>query len=203
MYVVWASPKITHLLESIASCEVRSMQSRYHRPLKFSFVISIGPGSFTGLRIGLGVAKGLTMASNKPLIPVKTMDALVWQLPGYCPYACVLIPARKGEFYQGIFRSHDGEWKCEGDIQTVMEENFGNSLPSGDIILIGESAGLNKKSRDTWQINKSVIHVLPPFFTMPSGYAVARLGENLLKNGCTANNDDLVPFYLKRFQGVA
>lgn len=165
--------------------------------------ISIGPGSFTGLRIGLGVAKGLTFASNKPLIPVKTMDAMVWQLPGYCPYACVLIPARKGEFYQGIFRFHGGEWKHEGDIQTVLEKNFSDSLPSGDIILIGEPAGLDKKIRDKWQINESAIHVLPPFFAMPSGYAVARLGEDLLKSGYTANSDDLVPFYLKRFQGVA
>jgi tRNA threonylcarbamoyladenosine biosynthesis protein TsaB len=164
--------------------------------------VSIGPGSFTGLRIGLGVAKGMALASEKPVIPVDTMDARIWQLPGYFPHACVHIPARKGEFYQGIYQYKDDGWKRIGEIHTVMEGDFGEALPSGDIVFIGDDTRLNKKRRDLWKINDSIIHVFPPFHSLPSGYTVACAGEDLLKNGHTSNSDELVPFYLKRFQGV-
>lgn len=69
--------------------------------------VSTGPGSFTGLRIGLSTAKGLIMAAEKPLIGVPTLDGLAAQLPFSRYPVCALLDARKKEVFYAFYR-HDG-----------------------------------------------------------------------------------------------
>ena len=61
------------------------------------FAIAVGPGSFTGLRIGLSTVKGLSYATGKPIVSVPTLEAFAWNFP-YCRYpVCTLLDARKKE----------------------------------------------------------------------------------------------------------
>lgn len=66
--------------------------------------VSLGPGSFTGLRIGLSTAKGIVMAANNKMIGVPTLDTLACQLPFSTHQICPVIDARKKEIYTAFFR---------------------------------------------------------------------------------------------------
>ena len=68
-----------------------------------AIVISGGPGSFTGLRIGAATAKGLGLALNKPLVNVPTVDALAYNLYGTDKIICPIMDARRRQVYTGLY----------------------------------------------------------------------------------------------------
>lgn len=162
--------------------------------------VSIGPGSFTGLRIGLGLAKGLAFGLDKPLLAVPTMDGLVSQVPDVCEWACVMLVARRGEVYQGLYRWENGSWKLAGDYDVIPEDTIGDRLPEGEILFLGEGAICH---RGIIQKKVKGARFMTSVQSLPSGYSVAEKGRELLQTGQTVDIDTLVPLYLKRFQGVA
>ena len=72
------------------------------------FVVSRGPGSFTGLRIGLSMVKGLALATGKPVAGVSSLDGIAWQLSHASLPVCTLLDARRGEVYCAVYRFHGG-----------------------------------------------------------------------------------------------
>lgn len=94
-------PEIDHVLK-MSSLKIKDMDF---------FSVSIGPGSFTGLRIGLSTAKGLSFSSGKPIVAVPTLEAFAWHFP-YCRYPiCIMLDARKKEVYTSIFIWYESECK--------------------------------------------------------------------------------------------
>ncbi len=87
--------------------------------------ISSGPGSFTALRIGMSVAKGIAYGLGIPLIPIPTMPAMAASLLAVAGMVMAVIPARKGEYYYASYRSEDlssGVWHnevCRGSAADV------------------------------------------------------------------------------------
>lgn len=160
--------------------------------------VSIGPGSFTGLRIGLGYAKGLAMGLGKPLLDIETMDGLIFFVPPVCEWGCVLLKARKGEAYQGLYH-WDGKWQREGEITVVAADKIGEGLPEEEVCFLGEGAVIyadrihKKYSRACFLQDES----------WQAGYCIASLGIQKLKNDQIADLTTVVPKYIKRFQGVA
>lgn len=69
-----------------------------------AFAVAVGPGSFTGVRIGVSLCKGLAFGTNKPCIPVSTIEALAYNLSGTEGIICPVMDARRNQFYSGIFR---------------------------------------------------------------------------------------------------
>ena len=72
------------------------------------FAISIGPGSFTGLRIGVTTVKGLAMATGKPVVSVPSLDSIAANISDETSYICPIVDAKKGNVYAALYTSHRG-----------------------------------------------------------------------------------------------
>ncbi len=72
-----------------------------------ALAVSLGPGSFTGLRIGMSTIKGLAWATGKPLAGIPTLDALAANIPAVPYQICPVLDARKGEIYTALYRQGD------------------------------------------------------------------------------------------------
>jgi tRNA threonylcarbamoyladenosine biosynthesis protein TsaB len=105
--------------------------------------LAIGPGSFTGLRIGLASALGLAFGTRRTLVPVPTLAALAFQAetPGLC---APLLDARRGEVYAGLY---DGEGNAVLPDACVSPADWVASLPpGGNIALVGSGARLYRRA---------------------------------------------------------
>jgi tRNA threonylcarbamoyladenosine biosynthesis protein TsaB len=83
------------------------------------FAVTIGPGSFTGLRIGLSSVKGLAAATGKPVVGVSSLEALAHGIPYTSDCICPMIDARKGQVYCARFRSRQGFLISETPVRSV------------------------------------------------------------------------------------
>ena len=107
--------------------------------------VSKGPGSYTGLRVGVSTAKGLCFGARLPLISVGTLDTLVWQaldgdlLPDSCRYIVPMIDARRMEVYTGVFTPDAVQ--VEPTVSQVVDgKTFGRQLDEGPVLFIGDGA---------------------------------------------------------------
>ena len=107
--------------------------------------VSMGPGSFTGLRVGVSTAKGLCFGAGLPLIAVGSLDTLVWQARdrGLLPEGCVavipMIDARRMEVYTAIY-SPESKQLTPIQPQIVETGSYDAWLEKGPILFIGDGA---------------------------------------------------------------
>ena len=161
--------------------------------------VSIGPGSFTGLRIGLALAKGLAFGWDKPLLAVPTMEGLLAMVPSCYDFVCVLSSARKMEYYRGLFFRSEGKWQGDEPVTLAKEASLGNRLPDRPFLFFGEGVLL---IREKLASLSEYAHFMPDAFNLPSGFAIASLGEQKLNSGDVADLALASPDYMQRFQGV-
>ena len=111
--------------------------------------VSMGPGSYTGLRVGVSTAKGLCFGSGKPLLAVGTLDTLVAQAtdvipsegeesPGY-RFIIPMVDARRREVYTAVFEN--GRQITETAPAIIDENSFAEYLEQGPCLFIGDGAG--------------------------------------------------------------
>lgn len=159
--------------------------------------VSIGPGSFTGLRIGLATAKTLAYALNIPLIGVPTLAALAYGCPIPGVILAPMLDAQKGNVYQALF-----EWK-DGKLEEIMPatvigiSDALTSLAQYDIpvVLMGEAAVLHsEKIKEAG----SPLKLAAPHVIIQRAGSVAGLGHMLLKEGTKHDVMALEPLYIRR-----
>ena len=113
-----------------------------------AFAVSVGPGSFTGLRIGVAAVKGMAQAVNKPCIPVSTLEGLAWNLQGQQGIACAVMDARCGQVYTALFDLEGGAVARLTEDMAIPLEELAEMLKKQEknIILVGDGAVLCYKS---------------------------------------------------------
>jgi tRNA threonylcarbamoyladenosine biosynthesis protein TsaB len=154
--------------------------------------VSIGPGSFTGLRIGLGLAKGIVFAGGAQLAAVPTLEALALAAeatPGAT--VCAALDARKREVYAALFRvtAPDMVERLSPD-EALHPEALAARLPPG-VVLVGDAGAVYA---DVLGVRATV----RPFDSHhPRGGIVARLGWNRLVAGEAVNAGTVEPAYVR------
>lgn len=158
--------------------------------------VSMGPGSFTGLRIGLSVAKGLALAVGLPLLGVSTLDGLARQvtaLPG--TKICALLDARKQEVYTAFYAcGENGRPVRTGADQVLRPELLAEQLV-GAIILVGDGAVAYREIFQA-KLGEAAIFA-PPASHFPRAATIGLLGEELLARGELLDPVTSVPIYVR------
>lgn len=162
-----------------------------------AIAVSIGPGSFTGLRIGLATAKTLAYALKIPLIGVPTLAAMAYGCPVPGVILAPILDAQRGNVYQALF-----EWK-DGRLQeimpaTVMEiDEVLASLAQYNtpVVLMGEAAVLHKEKIK--QAGHPLV-IAAPHVIIQRASSVAGLGHRLIKEGVHHDVMALEPLYIRR-----
>lgn len=182
------------LMPNIA--EVLRMAGIQKKALK-GIAVSIGPGSFTGLRIGLATAKSLAYALNVPLIGVPTLAAIAYNCPVPGVVCAPLLDAQKGNVYQALF-TWDGVAMQELQAPKVLplvqalEEMLGLDRP---VVILGEAAALY---REQIIAAGGRLSLALPHIAMPRPASVAALGYKMLQSGLVHDIAALEPLYIRR-----
>lgn len=161
--------------------------------------VAAGPGSFTGVRIGVAAAKGFAWGGELPLYGVSTLEAMARSLGVDTGYVCPVMDARRNQVYNALFRAENGTLSRLCDDRAValtqLQEEFTNL--DAPVFLVGDGSNLCYNT-----LREQVPGlVLPPEHRLhqrASGVALA--AEAQIAQGLTGNGAELSPNYLRLSQ---
>jgi tRNA threonylcarbamoyladenosine biosynthesis protein TsaB len=159
-------------------------------------VVSIGPGSFTGLRVGLSTVLGIRTVTQLPLVVVPTLEGMAWNLRDAAMPLCPVINSRRGEVYWALF-----QWRGKDHLERLVTEQVGGAEAlgkqlSGPVVMYGEG----------WESEKAAIKTSAPASAMiteaadqmrPSALSVGLAGLVKLSAGERAGVG-VSPLYVQR-----
>jgi tRNA threonylcarbamoyladenosine biosynthesis protein TsaB len=162
------------------------------------FALAAGPGSFTGIRIGLSTVKSFSYASGKPVAAVSTLKALAWKLRHPQSHLlCPLLDAKKGEIYAALFESRGGKLKEIVPQGAYSPDRFFTLLPSNRIIFFtGNGIDAYKDKIFQYFKDKARFSHRSPFIA----FEIGLLGYELLRKKKGVKAQELKPIYFRKSQ---
>ena len=157
--------------------------------------VSKGPGSYTGLRIGVSSAKGICYALDIPLISISTLKALACQIASPAGYVIPVLDARRMEVYSAVF-DHNHKAVREIRAEIITTESFKDFLQESPCVLIGPGA---KKCEGILQ-NKNASFETE---ALPSSREMVKLAWEKWQQKDFENVAYFEPYYLKNFVTTA
>ena len=159
--------------------------------------VSIGPGSFTGLRIGLTTAKTLAYAWGKKIVGVPTLEALAYGCPCADGWVSAMLDAQKGRVYQATYRWQAGTLHEVWPVRIIGAEQAFAELTdlAGHVMVVGESV---REYADLIATTKGRIIAAPEQSLMPRAAAVGMLGFVRWQQGMAISPVELNPLYVRR-----
>jgi tRNA threonylcarbamoyladenosine biosynthesis protein TsaB len=156
--------------------------------------VSKGPGSYTGLRIGVSTAKGLCYALDIPMIAISTLESMAQSVNVESGYIIPLLDARRMEVYAAVF-DHKGELIKPAWAEVVEESSFSEFMNEKPLYLLGNGA---VKCREI--LKRAYLNYYPAL--VPSAKTMSGMSYNAYKKGLFENTAYFEPFYLKDFIGT-
>jgi len=155
--------------------------------------VALGPGSFTGLRIGLSVAKGIAYVTGKPLLGIPTLDILGYACAQQDMRTCAVIQAGRGRYCTATYRRSQHAWERLDEYRILSEPQLIATLESPTLVC-GE---LTPSLRDALQQQSEVqAFVASPAGCLRRAGYLAELGWQRLQRGERDNLATLSPIYL-------
>jgi tRNA threonylcarbamoyladenosine biosynthesis protein TsaB len=161
-----------------------------------AIAVSTGPGSFTGLRIGLATAKALSYANSLPLIGVPTLQGLAYNFAGSKQLIAPVLDAQKGNVYTAFYRFEQGQSQEIVPVSILSAAELSSKLLALNepTILLGEATELVVAAAD----NLGKVAVADNHLLMPRAASVARAAFQMYRKGFTSDARTLVPIYVRR-----
>ncbi|HJX73355.1 MAG TPA: tRNA (adenosine(37)-N6)-threonylcarbamoyltransferase complex dimerization subunit type 1 TsaB [Candidatus Deferrimicrobiaceae bacterium] len=157
--------------------------------------VSAGPGSFTGLRVGMAAAKGFCFGWGLPIVPVPTLHALASRFPGGDALVCPVLDARKKEVYAGVFRWERGECLRVRPDAAVPPDALPGWFPQGTVFFCGDGAVLHGALFRERMGERALFP--PPGEGLPRASSVGLLAERMVRAGEAKEARTVVPAYLR------
>lgn len=162
--------------------------------------VSIGPGSFTGLRIGLSVAKGLAYATGVPLVAVPTLEALAQRAfdgraVGENEWLLAALDARRDEVYSQLFCVADSRIIPVRDAQNMTVAALGDEIGDRPVVVTGDAA----KKLGRLLAQRTMMRFISHDLARCSAASVVQVGTKLLASGTKEDPVTLEPRYIKEF----
>ena len=161
-----------------------------------AFAVSIGPGSFTGLRIGISTVKGFAIVTGRPILPVSTLEALAYGLPFSTHPICPLLDARKGEVYTALFQFNGTK-----NIQRLWDDQV--MTPSALLSRITQPTlflgnGIHLLNEAFLSTLGDLAIVSPTHLWFPSAIHIAELAREKWNTGQIDPSHPILPQYIRR-----
>lgn len=155
--------------------------------------VSSGPGSFTGLRIGMSTAKTLAHVLNIPIAGISTLEALASRFSSGDQLVCPILDARKNEVYTGLYRGG----KCLHGPLALDMQGLSNLIIDyhEDVVMLGDGV-LTYRDQLVKQLG-SRVRFAPVSSLLPGGSEVACLGYQHIESGNCSNPLELLPSYVR------
>ncbi len=193
----WQATGLTHSRTLLPMVEDMLNNSELSVQEIDAVAVAAGPGSFTGLRIGIAAVKGLAWAAEKPCIPVSTLEAMAWPLAHLEGNIICAMDARRQQIYNAVFLAEVGELtRLREDRAVSLEEAAADvGEMDGPMTIVGDGAGL---CFDFLTARGVECRLAPVHLRQQSAVGVAmaawrRRGENL-------SAQELTPVYLRLSQ---
>lgn len=179
--------RVTHSERLMATIDRVLADARWAAGDLEGLAVAIGPGSFTGLRIGIGTVKGLAFALALPVAAVPTLDAFAAGLPFVALPVCPVIAARRGEVYASRYRWDGTRMRREWEYLALAPDDLAARFDE-PVILLGDGAA---------SVRSPHVRLATPARRGPSPACVGQLGVERLARGEVVGAADLVPLYLR------
>ncbi len=158
--------------------------------------VSIGPGSFTGLRIGLSVAKGIAFARDLPLTSVISLDALALSYAENPMLVCPMIRFRKQDYYLAMYKWDGSKMERVSEYNVLHLKELNEFLVDG-AALVGDFS--QEEIDRLKEFVKKDVHLAYSLHRQSSAFRVGLLGQENFRQGKMDAIDSVEPFYLKDF----
>ena len=162
------------------------------------YAVNNGPGSFTGVRIGVSAVKGMAYAQNKPCIAVSTLHSMAYNCPADDAVICACMDARRHQVYNALFKVSDGKVSQIADDRAIGVDALIDELAlfKEPIILVGDGAELVYNSA----LELKNVRSAPQNIRFQRASSVAMIAAEKAKNGETISAAALMPSYLRLSQ---
>ena len=158
-------------------------------------IVAVGPGSFTGIRIGLSIIKGLSESLDIPVVGVPTLEAMANQLSCLDENICPLVASRKGEIFTALFR-----WSKRGELLRVKKDTC-IKITEISIMLEAKTVFIGNNLAQQGPVLKRLLGAntllaASNLWTLRAS-SVGIVGLRRLRKGESDNSSELVPLYLR------
>ena len=159
------------------------------------FAVTVGPGSFTGLRIGMATIKGLASAVDKPVVGVSTLETLAWQCSDRTRLICPLLDARKAEVYGATYRFSKDRLIQQSAACAVQPEAFVRQI-NQSCVFIGSGARLYRSKIEDVMRDKA--YFVPAEQNLIRASTIGFISLKQFKINKAVKAADLKPFYIRK-----
>jgi len=190
---------LTHSVTLLSMAEDMLKQANISASEIDGYAVAFGPGSFTGVRIGVSAVKGLAWAAEKPCIGVSTLEAMATLHSFRSAVICPVMDARRSQVYNALFEAKDGQLQRLTEDRAISIEELAQELSeiNGKIILIGDGAVL---CYNTLGDQLPQLELAPEALRHQRASGVALAAQQYAEQGKWTRAEDLTPFYLRMSQ---
>ena len=187
---------LTHSEQLVPHIQALLEMTRVEKSDLKGIVVASGPGSFTGLRIGMGTAKAMAYALHIPLYGVMTMDGLARNIPYTMDTICTVIDAQKKHVYAALYTYDGAHLQVKEEPFVVEAASLVERLQNQHkrVIFVGDGI----KRIDPLVEDDELLIIGDPIYRIPKASSLLLSARSMIERGESADSMDMVPYYIRR-----